>query len=196
MSKEKQYLLSSSNRLNGSGNIDAFAGAFIVIVMNGFLLFFISLKSLFISYVVVAFWTFIGCDMTGTCTGTCTGTLTGTCTGIGTFTGTAGFGFTNDVGIWLTDVATVSFRDVKKICVLYVPIFSMNKLFIWMNEWMLIKKKNETNHMIMIMNFHLTVYTSVTLDFNKIWIQFFFFFFVQNTNFVMPTFCCSWIWKC
>lgn len=91
-----KYLLLSSNRLNGSGNIDVLAGPFIFIDMNGFLLFFISLKSLFISYCVAAvLGTFIGRATTGTWTGSCTGI----CTCMGKFTFTAGFGFTKDAGI-------------------------------------------------------------------------------------------------
>lgn len=126
-----KYLLLSSNRLNGSGNngVDL-AGPFILMVMNGFLLFFISLNSLFISYCAFGLGTFTWCLTTGTftwcpttgtftwcaTTGTCTGTDIGTCTGTGTciFTGTlTPFCLTKVAGIWFTVAATVSFRDVR-----------------------------------------------------------------------------------
>lgn len=72
--------------------MDCFGGAFICMVINGFLLFFISLNSLFTSYGVFGFVTAIGRASIGTLTGI--GTL------IGTFSLTAaGFAFTNTVGI-------------------------------------------------------------------------------------------------
>lgn len=80
--------------------MDCLAGAFIFMVINGFLLFFISLNSLFISYGVLGFSTLIGrtiiCDgFTGTLSGkftliACAATAADT---------VAGFGFTSTVGI-------------------------------------------------------------------------------------------------
>lgn len=127
-SKHINTYLFSSNRLNGSGNNDDLTGAFIVIVINGFLLFFISLNNLFIScalatWVGLAFGTFAGptTGTTGIGTGcSCTGCICTGCTGC-ICTTWAGRALTNVFGIWFpvfTVADTVSFRGVIKICVL------------------------------------------------------------------------------
>lgn len=131
--QKKNTYLSSSNKLNGSGNIDVgFDGVFIDIVMNGFLLFFMSVNNLFNSWGVCGFAMLIGCwakctgctDCTGCtgctgctcCTGTSACTCIGICTGTGTWMGTfklaTGRVLTNVFGIWLIVADTVSFRGV------------------------------------------------------------------------------------